>query len=142
MIQYVGYSSRWRITVTFYGSTDQFITTAAPQEDFGNLVIDKSGGEFRSNDNIHVMGDLDIIAGGWHDNVSSLTHYFEGDFFVTAGTAAWWNSLTNNIVVFTGIADQTVYNPNGYHYFGDVIVDKTTWQPEVLIFKKELKCNK
>jgi len=121
-----GYSPGTEI-VTFNGNTDQFLYTDAPQEDFGNLVIDKSGGEFRSNDNIRVMHDLDIITGNWHDNASTLTHYFEGDVYVTAGTSAGFNSLTNNIVVFKGTADQTLYNPNGYHYFGDVIVDKTTW---------------
>ena len=30
-------------------------------------------------------------------------------------------------MIFKGTTDQTVYNPNGYHYFGDVIVDKTAW---------------
>jgi len=114
-------------TVTFYGNSDQYITTAAPQEDFGNLVIDKSAGEFRSNDNIRIIGDLDILTGNWHDNVASLTHYFEGDVYVTAGTSAGFNSLPGNTVVFKGTADQTIYNPYGYYYFHDMIVDKTPW---------------
>lgn len=122
----LGYSPGTEV-ITFNGSTDQFITTQAPQEDFGYLVIDKSGGEFRPNDNIHVMHDLDIIAGCWHDNTGLLTHYFEGDFYITAGTAACWNSLTDNTVVFTGLNDQTVFNPIGYHYFRNIVVDKTEW---------------
>ena len=122
----LGYSPGTEV-ITFNGSADQIITTQAPQEDFGNLVIDKSGGEFRPNDNVHVMHDFDIIAGGWHDNTSSLTHYFEGDFYIAAGALGYWNSMTDNTVVFTGLNDQTVFNTAGYHYFCNIIVDKTEW---------------
>jgi hypothetical protein len=122
----LGYSPDTEV-ITFNGSTDQFITTQAPQEDFGNLVIDKTGGEFRSNDNIRVIHDLDILAGGWHDNTGLLTHYFEGDFYIAAGTAAFWNSLSDNTVVFKGLSDQTVFNPIGYHYFRNIVIDKTAW---------------
>ena len=114
-------------TITFNGSTDQFITTQSPQEDFGHLVIDKPDGEFRPNDNIRVIHDLDIVTGCWHDNVNMLTHYIEGNFNVTAGTAACWNSTSGNTVVFKGVYDQTIYNPSGYHYFHDIVIDKTPW---------------
>ncbi len=122
----LGYSPGTEV-ITFNGSADQFITTQAPQEDFGYLVIDKTGGEFRPNNNIHVMHDLDILAGCWHDNTGLLTHYFEGDFYITAGTAACWNSLTDNTVVFTGLSDQTIFNPIGYHYFRNIVIDKIEW---------------
>ncbi len=121
-----GYSPGTEI-LTFLGGADQTLTTNASMEQVGYLVIDKPGGEFRPNDNVNVMYDLDILTGGWHDGVSSLTHYFEGDFYVTAGVTAYWNSLTGNTVVFKGTADQTVFNPIGFHYFHDIVVDKTAW---------------
>jgi len=45
---WIGFYPGYNSTVSFNGNTDQFVTTQAPQEDFANLVIDKSGGEFRS----------------------------------------------------------------------------------------------
>ncbi len=122
----LGYSPGTEV-ITFNGSSDQIITTQAPQEDFGNLVIDKSGGEFRPNDNIHVMHDFDILAGGWHDNTTSLTHYFEGDFYIAAGATGYWNSTTDNTVVFTGLSDQTVFNTVGVGYFRNIVINKTEW---------------
>jgi len=122
----IGYSPGTEM-ITFNGNSDQYITTLAPQEDFGTLVIDKPSGEFRPNDNIHVMNDFYIHAGGWHDNANSLTHYFEGDFYIAAGAAGYWNSMTENTVVFTGLNDQTVFNTAGYHYFRNIVVDKTEW---------------
>jgi subtilisin family serine protease len=119
-----GYSPGTEI-ITFNGSADQIITTNADREDFGNLVIDKPSGEFRSNDSINVMLDFSIDHGVWHDNVSDLTHYFQGDFYIVSGSGGVWNSLTGNTVVFKGTADQTVFNTFGVGYFKKVIVDKT-----------------
>ena len=119
-----GYSPGTEV-LTFDGSADQTLTTNADREDFGNLVINMSGGEFRSNDSINVMLDFTLTQGKWHDNVNGLYHYFQGNFYVTSGAGAIWNSLTGNTVVFKGTGDQTVYNPFGSGYFQKVIVDKT-----------------
>jgi len=73
------------------------------------------------------MHDFDILAGVWHDNTVSLTHYFEGDFYIAAGAAGYWNSTTDNTVVFTGLSDQTVFNTVGVGYFRNIVVDKTEW---------------
>jgi hypothetical protein len=110
---------------TFDGTTDQTITTNADREDFGKLVIDKTGGEFKPNDSINVMDDFTLTQGLWHDNTIGLTHYFQGDFFVADGNIAGWNSLTGNTVVFKGTAFQNIYNQFGFHYFYKMIVDKT-----------------
>ncbi len=112
--------------ITFDGTSNQFITTNADREDFGNLIIDMASGEFRSNDSINVLHDFTLIQGQWHDNVNGLTHYFQGDFYITSGTTAIWNSLTGNTVIFKGIGNQTLYNPYGAGYFYKMIVDKTT----------------
>jgi len=121
-----GYSPGTEV-ITFNGSADQFITTQAPQEDFGTLIIDKSGGEFRPNDNIHVMNDFYVHDGSWHDNTISLTHYFEGDFNIASGAVGYWNSTSDNTVVFTGLSDQTVFNTVGVGYFRNIVIDKTEW---------------
>ena len=120
----VGYKPGTEI-ITFDGNADQFITTNADREDFGNLVVNKASGEFRSNNNINVMHDFTLTQGLWHDNAAELTHYFQGDFYITSGLSAGWSSLTSNTVVFKGIGDQTVFNPFGYGYFYKVIIDKT-----------------
>ena len=120
----IGYSPGTE-TLTFDGGVDQTLTTNADREEFGNLVIDMSGGEFRSNDSISVLHDFTLTQGLWHDNQNGLTHYFQGDFYITSGVGAIWSSLTGNTVVFKGTGDQTVHNPFGAGYFYKVIVDKT-----------------
>ena len=69
-------------TVIFDGFTDQTINVAAPEETFTNLVINKTSGEFKPNDNIQVLGNLNIQYGDWRDNVPLLSHSFYGDFII------------------------------------------------------------
>jgi len=112
-------------TVTFNGSSNQYLTTNCTQEDFYDLVIDNSGGNFRSWDNVQVFNDLMINDGSWSDNTSSLTHFVHGDFTVAAG--AGWNGAVQNTIVFKGTADQNVTfdPPTTAGYFFNVLVDKT-----------------
>jgi len=119
-----GYSPDTEV-LTFDGISDQIITTNADREDIGNLVINMTGGEFRSNDSINVTHDFTLTQGKWHDNANNLYHYFQGNFYISSGVGAIWNSLTGNTVVFKGTGDQTVYNPFGAGYFYKMIVDKT-----------------
>ena len=122
---WIGFHPGNNSIVTFNGSTDQVVITQTPQEDFANLVIDNSGGEFRSNDNIQVLGNLLLFDGEWNDNVPSLTHTFHGDFEVTSN-AAWYTHINPNTVVFAGENDQEfIYNHIGAGYFKDVIIDKS-----------------
>ena len=87
------------------------------------------------------MHDLDILAGGWHDNAISLTHYFEGDFYIAAGAVGYWNSTTDNTVVFTGLSDQTVFNTVGVGYFRNIVIDKTEWTGRELIISEGTEYN-
>lgn len=123
---WIGFYPGSNSTVTFNGNADQFLTTLSAQEDFANLVIDNSGGEFRSNDNIQVFGNLILFDGEWNDNVPSLTHIFHGDFEITSN-AAWYTHISPNTVVFAGENDQEfIYNHIGNGYFKNVIINKST----------------
>ena len=123
---FIGYSPGTE-TLTFNGSSDQFFTSNASREEVGTLVIDKSGGQFRPASNINVKGDLLIENKEWHDNVSGLTHYFEGDFTVSA-TGGYFTASLNNTAVFKGAADQSItYGDPGYGYFCNILIDKTDW---------------
>jgi len=127
-------------TITFNGTTDQTISTNAPKEDFGNLVIDKSSGQFRPNNNIDVMGDLQIIDGQWSDNVLLLTHYFEGDFEV-GPAGAYFTHVNPNTAVFKGTSDQNITYNSSSGYFYNVIVDKTDWTVKKSVEGGEIKEN-
>jgi len=110
------------------GSEDQYILIDAPQEEFGNLVIDKSGGQFKPEGNIRVMQDFNVLAGGWFSTASSVfTYYFEGDFYVDDAGTAYFGQQSGDIAVFKGTNDQTVYNQVGEDYFLNIIIDKTAW---------------
>jgi len=113
-------------TITFNGVTNQNVSTLASKEDFGNLIIDKSAGQFRPENNIDVMGGLLISDGEWNDNISGLTHYFEGDFEV--GTdGAFFSHLNHNTVEFKTTSDQNITYNSSSGYFRDIVVDKTDW---------------
>jgi hypothetical protein len=121
----IGYSPGTEI-VTFNGTTDQVISTNATKEDFGNITIDKNSGQFRPASNIDVMGNLLISNGQWSDNISGLTHYFEGDFDVEP-SGAFFTHISPNTVTFKETYDQTItYNGAG-GYFRDIVIDKTPW---------------
>lgn len=113
-------------TITFLGTTDQEISTSASKEDFGNLVINKTSGQFRPNNSINVKGDLLIADGQWNDNISSLTHYFEGDIEVDA-SGGFYTASNLNTVVFKTTSDQYITYNGTAGYFCNIIVDKTNW---------------
>lgn len=110
--------------VEFNGTVDQSLTTSSPQEDFAHLIIDKSGGKFRSNDNIQVFGDLTIQNGTWEDWLSGLTHTLNRHFTVSAG-GALSNSTNKNTVQFVG-GNNSVLTYNGASgYFYNLYVNKS-----------------
>ncbi|MCK4654925.1 MAG: M6 family metalloprotease domain-containing protein, partial [Candidatus Cloacimonetes bacterium] len=91
-------------TVTFNGSSSQYVNTNCPDEDFYNLTIDKSAGNFLPSNNIKVLGDLSIADGSWSYNSAGLTHYVFGDLSIMADGS--WNDNTGTII-FKGTSDQT-----------------------------------
>jgi hypothetical protein len=113
----VGFDPGSYSTVEFNGSGEQSLTTSCPQEDFANLVINKSASKFRSYDNIQVFGDLTIQNGTWEDWISGLTHTMYNDFTVGAG-GLFSNLSYRNTVQFIGGNDAVLtYNSiSGYFY--------------------------
>ena len=112
--------------ITFDGAIDQEITTNAMKEDFGNMIIDKSSGQFRPGSNIDVMYDLMINDGQWNDLSSGLTHYFEGDFEV-GPSGAYFTHLNHNTATFKGSSDQNITYNSSWGYFYNIVIDKTSW---------------
>jgi hypothetical protein len=121
---YIGFNAGSSCLVTFDGDAVQYLQTAAPYEQFADLIINKAG-SFRSYDNIKVTDDLDIVSGSWNDAVTGLNHYISDEFSVAAG-ANFYGS-TGNTVHFISSNNQTVsFDPEvcgGYFY--DVVIDKS-----------------
>jgi len=108
-------------TVIFDGFTDQTINVAAPEETFTNLVINKTSGEFKPNDNIQVLGNLNIRYGDWRDNVPLLSHNFYGDFIIDIDG----NYYPEYETCFKGESDQVYETFGGDGIFKKLVIDKT-----------------
>ncbi len=119
---FVGYNTSQE-TVTFDGSSDQIITGNPTREIFANVIINKSGGDFRPASTLDIAGDLLVSNGDWHDNVSGLTHYFEGDFHIESPGGYRGSGITS---VFKGSLDQDITYNSGT-YFTNITIDKTDW---------------
>ena len=111
-------------TITINGSSDQIFSTNYDYGymDFNNLIINKTGGYFRPDDTLVVLGDLNITAGDWLDNVAGLTHYLHGNF--TIGSTG--NYYPEGTTVFAGTNDQHYETYGGSGYFKNIIVDKSS----------------
>ncbi|MBN1338471.1 MAG: hypothetical protein JXA03_04060 [Bacteroidales bacterium] len=109
--------------ITWNGSLDQVITTAAPQEDFNNFVVNKPAGILKPADNIQVLGDFDIFSGNFGAQITGLTHYFHGDFTIH-GPGSYAPSYTST-TVFKGVSDQFYERLGGSGSFGNILIDKT-----------------
>ncbi len=119
-----GFDPGYYSTVTFNGTTDQYMTTSCVQEDFANLTINKTAGKFRSNDNTQSYGNILIQQGSWHDNLSMLTHTVWGNFTV-ASTGSFLTSSINNTVEFKGSQNSVFTYSNTLGYFRNLLVNKT-----------------
>ncbi len=108
-------------TVTFDGGAYQVVTTNCPQEEFYDLNIEKSSGDFRPGSSIGVLNDL-VIDGNWHYDVSGLTHYFQGDVLIDTN-AVWTDNVGS--ISFSGTSDQTVEVIPTANIFNNVWIDVT-----------------
>jgi hypothetical protein len=113
-------------TVKFIGTADQFLSTASLHEDFNNLVIDKSSGKFRPNDNTRSYGNILIQNGIWEDNTTGLTHQLYHDFTV-APAGAFYNATPQNTVEFLGMEHSFLSYSGTTGYFHDLVINKGDW---------------
>jgi hypothetical protein len=112
-------------TVNFNGASDQFLTNAGTSEVFNHLVIDKSSGSFRSNNNITCYGNMDILSGKWEDNVISLLHTFYGNFTVQpSGNFA--TVIMPNTVQFMGSSNALLTYSSLAGYFYNLTINKAS----------------
>jgi len=117
--EYFGYRKGGEI-VTFNGSGDQIINTDAPEETFGNIIINKPSGYYRPDDDIHIHGGLIIQDGDWWDNVTGLDHWLTGHILIEANGSYFPEGTTT----FKGLNHQTYQNNGGSAIFGDIVIDK------------------
>jgi hypothetical protein len=110
-------------TITFNGTADQIMTTAAAIEDFNHFVVNKPGGGIKPSGSLQILGNFDIFAGDFSSNTSGLTHYFHRNFTMH-GPGNYYPG-TNSSTVFKGTLDQTYERLGGSGGFRNVVVDKT-----------------
>ncbi len=114
-------------TVTFDGLTqNQAISTACAQEEFYNLVINKTGAvgtySMEPADNLKVLGNVTVQNGNWHNFGPGLTHQFLKN--ITINATGMWHDI-NGTISFTGDPDQYFTNL-GFNnaYFNNVTINK------------------
>ncbi|MCX6305621.1 MAG: GEVED domain-containing protein [Bacteroidetes bacterium] len=110
-------------TVTFNGTLDQVLTTAAVSEEFHNLIIDKSAGKFRPSGNVYCNGDILVSNGTWEDLVSGLSHSLNRDFTVAA-TGSFLTTAVSNTVEFKGSVNSSLTYSSVSGYFRNILVNK------------------
>ncbi len=122
----IGFNPGNSSQVIFNGTTDQCLTTSCPQEDFANLKIDKSSGQFRPNSNIFCNSNMVIQNGSWEDNVSATLHHtFLGNFTVQP-TGAFFNAFALNTVEFAGNLNANLRYSSNTGCFHHLLINKTT----------------
>ncbi len=120
-----GFNPGYASLVTFDGLANQFLITACAQEDFNNLRIFKSTGEFKPNDNLRCFGDIDIMSGTWEDNLAGLYHKVCRHF--TVGSAgAFLNAFPLNTVEFLGPDNATLNYISSTGCFHNLVINKNT----------------
>ena len=120
-----GFNSGYYSVVTFNGTADQSLTTSAAQESFNTLVIDKSAGRFRSNDNILCYADILISNGTWEDLVSGLTHSLYRNLTVSPTGSIFTTALPNTFEFLGSGASVLTYSAAS-GYFRNLLINKTT----------------
>ncbi len=117
-----GFSSQ-NSTVSFIGETTQTLITNAVEGEFHHLKVDKASGSFRSEDNLAILGNLQIINGCWEDNVAGLTHKITGNFSLSP--EGYFNTITNgNTIEFTGSGNSALLNNSAASVFRNLKINK------------------
>ena len=108
--------------VTFNGIAYQVVSSYCPREEFYDLNIEKTSGDFRPAKSIGVLNDL-YLDWNWHYDTSGLTHYFQGDVLID--TNAVWTDNTGNIC-FNGSSDQAIEVVPSSNIFNNVWISSAT----------------
>jgi len=117
-----GTSSR----IIFDGTGNQHVRTGAAQEEFFDVLVDKSFGSVACEDGVLVKGDCVVSNGSWsfYQDHSNLTHYFEGDLTIGAG-GSWDDQSAGSTVYFQGTRlKQTLTHVPAAGGFVNLVVNK------------------
>ncbi|RLD59267.1 MAG: hypothetical protein DRJ05_06665, partial [Bacteroidetes bacterium] len=126
-----GYANNWGFspgtssTVTFDGSSVQYLDTDCSQEDFDNLVVDKSANNLLLLDDIQVYDDLLVSNGTLYSNYGSQNHILWGDVTVESGGDIWLSSPNTTITLVGPDAQTFTSNSSWDLEFENLVVDKT-----------------
>ncbi|MCB2219834.1 MAG: hypothetical protein KQI35_05505 [Bacteroidetes bacterium] len=101
-------------TVTFNGIEDQFVESDNGMQDFYNLVIDKTNGDFYPLADIEIYNDLNINNGIWGMDSPGQTFSFYGDVNIASNGEFYDFTSTVNIFgsdqqSFTNLGPWTSY---------------------------------
>lgn len=105
------------------GSITGNLATAAAQEAFSTLQIDRPAGMLRIQDPLLVRGDMSILNGILAPFGGPFTHHLRGHLTIEAG-GAWYDTLST--VVFDGTGVQNLNHKSLTGWFKHLVVEKYT----------------
>ncbi|MBN2505616.1 MAG: hypothetical protein JXQ71_02870 [Verrucomicrobia bacterium] len=123
-----GFDPGYGSTVVFDRAVHGRLATAAPQELFCHVRIDRPGGSFRPADSVVVAGNLTLQNGQWSYDQPDLVHSLRGNVLIAAG-GSWADHTPGGAVRFDGFAAQSLQALSTNSYFVNVIVDKNPVDP-------------
>lgn len=99
------------------------LATAAAQETFNAIRIDRPAGMLRVQDSLLVRGDMSILNGSLFYLGGPFTHHLRGHLTIEAG-GAWYDTLST--VVFDGTGVQDLNHKSLTGWFKHLVVEKYT----------------
>ena len=105
------------------GAVTGNMSTAASEETFDAVRIDRPGGTLRVLDAVTLRDDLTVLNGSFSYLGGPFTHHLRGDLTIESGAA--WND-TVSTVVFDGAGAQSLNHKSLSGWFKHMIVEKST----------------
>ena len=120
-----GFNPGYNSLVVFDGgsSITGALSTAAAQETFGAIQIDRPSGMLRVQDPLLARGDMTILNGSMAASGGPFTHHLRGHLTVETG-GAWYDTLST--VVFDGTGVQNLTHKSLAGWFKHLVVEKYT----------------
>ncbi|MDP8219911.1 MAG: choice-of-anchor D domain-containing protein, partial [Candidatus Stygibacter frigidus] len=106
--------------VTFDGDSMHLVQTHRDILEFHDVIVNCPEGYVALDNNIGVLGDLEVIDGEWRNIGDDLIHYFHGDVILCED--GW--SDNDATVVFYGPTEAAYDDFGGGVAFSNVIIDK------------------
>lgn len=105
------------------GAVSGNLSTAASEETFDTVRIDRPGGTLQVLDALLLRDDLTILNGNFSYSGGPFTHRLRGDLTIETG-GAWYDTVST--VVFDGTVGQNLNHKSMNGWFKHMIVEKNT----------------